>query len=141
MKTVTVKAKFSAAKRLTKYEGKCQNLHGYRHVIEATFSGNEKDGIVLDFYKAKDALNNWLDKNWDHNVLLNKSDKELGEFISNYTGQKVYYFDFEPTAENLAEYLLKDVLQKLITEASCCKIRLYDDEDAFVEVTSMLELG
>jgi 6-pyruvoyltetrahydropterin/6-carboxytetrahydropterin synthase len=141
MTTVTVKASFSAAKRLTKYEGKCRNLHGYRHTVEASFTGTEKDGIVLDFYKAKNALHKWLDENWDHNVLLNASDKALGEAISAHTGQKVFYLNDEPTAENLAKYLIREIMPKLVSEASCCKIRLYDDENAFVEVTSMLELG
>jgi 6-pyruvoyl-tetrahydropterin synthase len=134
-KQVTIKTKFAGAKRLTQYEGKCQNLHGYEHIIEASFTAEEANGIVLDFYAAHAALNKWLYENWDHTVLLNKSDEKLGQFIAEYTGQKIYYFDFEPTAENLAEYLLIKILPQILPNAKALSVKLYDNENSYVKAS------
>jgi len=131
----TVKIEFCAAKRLLDYDGKCNQLHGYGHKVEVSFSGNKNDDMVADFYDLKEKLNNWIDKNWDHNVILNKKDKPLGKVISDMTGQKVFYLDKDPTAENMAKYLKDKICPKIIKEAKCSKVRLYDNDSAFVEVT------
>jgi len=134
MKTVTVKLGFSVAKRLLDYEGKCNYLHGYFHMAEFTFSSSGNAGIVADFNELKEELSNWLDKNWDHNVILNKQDKPLGNAIEDLTGQKVFYLDKDPTAENIAEYLKEKICPELFPDLSCTRIRLYDTPDEYVEV-------
>jgi 6-pyruvoyltetrahydropterin/6-carboxytetrahydropterin synthase len=131
---ITVSFEFSAAKRLTKYEGKCAFLHGYRHKLEVSFSGALKNGIVVDFYEVKEKISNWLNANWDHNVLLNKSDKKLGSVIENYTGQKIYYLNDDPTAENLSEYFKEKICKKLFPKLKITKVKLFDDANASVEI-------
>ncbi len=131
----TVKIEFASAKRLMGYEGKCGFLHGYRHAVEASFTAAKgKNGIAVDFYEIKNCLQKWLDENWDHNVLLNRADKKLGAAIEKITGQKIFYFAGNPTAENMAEYLFKEICPKLIKGAKCVKLRVYDNPDVWVEV-------
>ncbi len=137
--TTVIKIAFSCAKRLIDYKGKCNFLHGYTHIIEAYFiSENKKSSssMVADFYELKKILSEWLEENWDHNVLLNKKDKSLGNEIEKITGQKIFYFPFDPTAENLAQYLKTDICPDLFDKigVKCSKIRLYDSETAFVEI-------
>ncbi len=136
MKTVTIKISFDAAKRLMEYKGKCTNLHGYHHVIEATFSNKSAKGaIVADFHDLRKKLGGWVEKNWDHNAILNHRDKKLGDAISKITDQKIYYIDSDPTAENLAEYLKDKICPKLFSGGiKCTKIRLYDNPESFVEI-------
>lgn len=135
MKTVTIRIGFDAAKRLMQYDGKCANLHGYHHVVEASFTAeSEENGIIADFYDLKKKLGGWIEKNWDHNTILNKADKKLGEAISLITVQKIYYIDGEPTVENLAAHLKEEICPKILPDVKCVKLRLYDNPDAFVEI-------
>lgn len=135
MITCTVKIEFSAAKRLLNYKGKCNRLHGYGHVVEATFSGKDKSSaMVADFYELKEKLGDWIDKNWDHNVILNRADMPLGNAIEDLTGQNVFFMSGEPTAENMAKYLKEEVCTQILPEVRCVKLRLYDNASAYVEV-------
>jgi 6-pyruvoyltetrahydropterin/6-carboxytetrahydropterin synthase len=136
MLSCTVKLEFNAAKRLLEHEGKCRFLHGYRYGLEATFTGPKgKDGMVLDFYAIKAKLGQWVEKNWEHNVILSMEDKALGKAISNLTGQKVFYLASDPSAENMAIFLKEEICPKLFGKSvRCSAIRLYDTPDAWVEV-------
>lgn len=140
MVTATVKLEFDAAKRLLDFEGKCNFLHGYRYVMEVTISAKKLDkaGLVVDFYKVKEVLDVWVQENWDHNVVLDKRDKNLGQAIAKITGQKIYYMSKNPSAENMAEHLIKEIFPKLMKKfpgVICSKIRLYDNPNAWVEVS------
>lgn len=137
MLTCTVKLEFNAAKRLVEFEGKCHQLHGYRYTLEASFTApKNKNGLVIDFYELKQKLGAWIEKNWEHNVVLNVKDKPLGNAIGDLTGQTIFYMKNDPTAENMAEYLKDTVCPKLFGKTvKCTRIRLYDTPDAWVEVT------
>ncbi|MFN5351008.1 MAG: 6-pyruvoyl trahydropterin synthase family protein [Alphaproteobacteria bacterium] len=132
--SVNIITEFSAGKRLRSFEGNCKFVHGYRHKIEASFTGEEKNGLVIDFYQLKTGIEGWVNKNWDHNLLLNKKDKKLGDFVNTYTGQKVFYFDGDPTSENMAIYLKDKVFPKLFPALLCKRIRVYDNDLVFVEI-------
>src|SRR4051812_49251931 len=118
MITCTRKVHFDAAHRVMNHESKCKMLHGHRYVIEATFAADELDnlGRVIDFGVIRDRLTNWIDTNWDHNTILCEKDKELGEVIAKQISQKIFYLPTNPTAENMAEYLLNTVCRKLFPE-------------------------
>ena len=89
---------------------------------------------MIDFYQLKTGIEGWINKNWDHNLLLNKKDKKLGDFVNTYTGQKVFYFDGDPTSENMAIYLKDKVFPKLFPTLLCKRIRVYDNDLVFVEI-------
>ncbi len=120
MNTITCsrRLEFDAAHRVKRHESKCRNLHGHRYVVIATFTANELDNIgrIVDFGVIKDKLGQWLDSNWDHNTILWREDMELGEAIKNITGQKIYYLPYNPTAENMAKYLLEEICPNLFSE-------------------------
>jgi len=140
MLAITVKIEFAAAKRLLGYEGKCAFLHGYRHAIEASFSAENLNdaGMAVDFYAVRKLLQDWVDENWDHNLILNAKDKELGDSIEKITSQKIFYLAENPTAENMAEYLFQKICPELIKDyigLKCVKLRLYDNPGAWVEIS------
>jgi 6-pyruvoyltetrahydropterin/6-carboxytetrahydropterin synthase len=110
---------FDAAHRVVGHDSGCQLLHGHRYGVEFTFKADQLDqlGMVIDFKEIKNRFKNWIDKNWDHNTILNRSDQELGEKIASYTGQKIFYLDYNPTAENLAFYLGTEVLREVFSDA------------------------
>ena len=102
---VAVKASFVCAHRLVlDYIGQCQPLHGHEINIIAKFSGQLDGGtMVADFDMIKADMQKWLTDNWDHNLLLSDQDKKLGEAVSQITKQKVFYFNGNPSAENMAK--------------------------------------
>lgn len=135
--TCTRKIEFDAAHRVMEHESKCRLLHGHRYVVEATFTADKLDdlGRVIDFGVIKEVLGGWVDEHWDHNAVLHQNDKELGEKISSITGQGIYYIPCNPTAENMAEYLLNHVCKKLFADMpiECIKIKLWETPNCFAE--------
>ena len=127
--TCTVSVNFTGAHRLLAVDIPCQALHGHFYRVDFTFeSARLNDGMVIEFDSAKHKIQKWFTENWDHNIILHKSDKKLGAAISKITKQKIFYLDFNPTAENLGEYLIKIVCPKLFngSNARCVKIHMQE---------------
>ncbi len=138
--TCTRSLAFDAGHRVMLHESKCKYLHGHRYTVEATFGaeqGLDNIGRVVDFGAVKHKLGTWLDENWDHTVILWDKDKTLGEQIAGSTGQKIYYLPFNPTAENLAAYLLSNTCPKLFggSDLKCVHIRIYETPNCFAEAS------
>lgn len=91
---VSVESAFEAAHRIENYPGKCVRLHGHNWTVEAIVAGNELNelGILIDFKILKAELNKILDK-LDHSYL-----NELEIFANK-----------NPTAENLAKEIFKEL--------------------------------
>lgn len=138
MFTCTRILEFDAAHRVIGHSGACKMLHGHRYKLELTFASRELDnlGMVIDFGEIKNKLNTWIKEHWDHNIILNKKDKDLGDFIENYTGQKVYYLDNNPTAENIAAYLLMTICPQIFQSNKFMfhKIKLYETPNCFATI-------
>ncbi len=136
--TATRKLEFDAAHRVKRHESKCKNLHGHRYVVEVTAEAPELDalGRVVDFGVLKEKLGTWLDENWDHETILWDEDKILGDAIAAETGQPIFYLSENPTAENMAKYLLREVCPKLFeAPLKIVKITLRETPNCWVEVT------
>lgn len=132
----TRRIEFDAAHRVLEHESKCRNLHGHRYAIEASFTADDLDslGRVVDFGVIRERLGMWIDKNWDHTTILFKRDSELGKSISEITGQVVFYLPTNPTAENMATYLLEAVCPELFADLNitCVSIRLQETPNCSV---------
>ncbi len=134
----TRRIEFDAAHRVVGHKNKCKYLHGHRYILEITATTSKLDeiGMVADFALLKTIMKEWIDNNFDHNVILNISDKNLGEYIAKCTGQSVYYLDSNPTAENIALHLLEDVIPLLFAQSlfQILRIKLYETPNCYVEV-------
>lgn len=97
MYDIKIKANFSAAHNLRNYHGKCENLHGHNWAIEAVFSYAivGKDGMAIDFKKAKKLLNSVLEK-FDHS----------------YLNKTAVFKKLNPTSENMAKLIYDEVKKK-----------------------------
>ncbi|MBN8532302.1 MAG: 6-carboxytetrahydropterin synthase [Alphaproteobacteria bacterium] len=140
MITCTRKLYFDAAHRVMEHESKCRMLHGHRYTVEATFEARELDAVdrVVDFGVVQELLGGWLDTHWDHNVILHENDRALGDRIAAETGQAPFYLPFNPTAERMAEYLLKEVIPGLFVQYPglvCWHIRLWETPNSYAEAT------
>ena len=80
---------FDSAHNLEDYQGDCANLHGHRWILKVVLSSEKlnKQGMVIDFKDLKKIIEPLLP---DH--------KYLNDF-----------YDFNPTAENLAKHLFEQI--------------------------------
>ncbi len=106
---------FEAAHALPWHSGKCSNIHGHSYVLEVCISGsvisseNEaSDGMIMDFQELKQWVLKAVINDFDHSLLLFKSDLRFKEIIAD-SSQKVILFDSSPTCENI----LLDCLNRL----------------------------
>lgn len=139
--TITRRLEFDAGHRLLHHEGKCRHLHGHRYVaeIEVSAAGLDAMGRVIDFACVKTEVGGWIDREWDHNMILNPADpvmqlfdenNELGErTFQALHGRGIYTMPRgqNPTAENLA-VVLYDVASKLLSPhgVEVVRVRLYE---------------
>jgi 6-pyruvoyltetrahydropterin/6-carboxytetrahydropterin synthase len=113
-------------------------LHGHRYAIEATFTAKKLDklGRVIDFGEVRQMLGSWIDSNLDHNTILSEADKKLGDKIASETGQKIYYIKENPTAENIAQHIFKEICPKIFAKKNvkCVAIKLYETPNCYTNV-------
>lgn len=85
------------------YGSKCSNLHGHNWIMTIYCRAEKlnENGMVVDFSHIKDMLNEKM----DHKI-LNK------------------VFDFNPTAENLARWVVENV-------PNCYRAEIQESEDNF----------
>lgn len=124
MITATRYHDISAGHRVYGHESKCAHLHGHNYRVHFTVAAEETDvvGRVLDFSVIKSLLCMWLEENWDHKFLLYEDDF-FGGVLKYADPEGVVIVPFNPTAENMAKYLvevigpeqLKDTNVKLIS--------------------------
>jgi len=112
--SLKIRHHFDAAHQLKlPYISKCQNLHGHRWNVTVFIRGDEsnlKDGILADFSKIKEKIDNF-----DHQY--------LNDLI-----------DANPTAENIALSLLFS-FEGLYPKLKF-KVRVYESPNCSVEVVS-----
>jgi 6-pyruvoyltetrahydropterin/6-carboxytetrahydropterin synthase len=96
----------SCGHRVVGHEGKCRHLHGHNYRIHFVCAADALDSIgrVIDFSVIKERLCMWLEDEWDHKMILWREDPMLSELRQ--LDPSVVEVPFNPTAENLALYLI-----------------------------------
>ena len=91
------------------HEHKCRHLHGHNYRVHFRVSG-ERDAVgrVLDFGVIKSRLCDWLEAHWDHRFLV-WDEHPLAAALQAVDAQGVLLVPFNPTAENMARYLLEEI--------------------------------
>ena len=87
-------------------------------------------GRVIDFSVIKETLCQWLEDNWDHKMLLWEQDPvtqllDCCDALSSEQEQaigivrnSIVKVPFNPTAENMGEYLISIVAPRLLEDTS-----------------------
>lgn len=145
--TIMRQVKFCAGHRLLNHEGKCANLHGHNYVVEFHITSNEIDslGRVVDFSVVNKLFKGWIDENWDHGFVLWDADENAIGALKQVEPHRLYLLPYNPTAENMALYLLKEISPKLIAQIKgydlrMSKVVVWETEHAFAEVTNNTSL-
>ena len=110
---VMIERNFSSAHQLRGYKGKCENLHGHNYKIEIYARGRELDniGLLVDFGELKDAAD------------------EVVQYLDHRNINELPPFDVElnPSAENLARYILERVAARVTDErVKVYKVRCFE---------------
>ena len=89
------------------YESKCTNVHGHNWIVKVHVGADKlnDNGMVLDFALIKKNIHNKLDHG------------NLNEI-----------FDFNPTAENIAEWIAKEI-NVMATGIHCFKVEIYESKN------------
>ena len=92
-------------------------------------------GRIVDFGVIKEKLGEWIDTYWDHTTILHEDDTKLGKNITAITKQPIYYLPNNPTAENMASYLLLQICPDMFRECGvqCTRIRLYETPNCYAD--------
>lgn len=109
---------FDAAHRLINHEGKCAWLHGHRYTVHVHLApklGLDPVGRVLDFAVMQRWIGGWLDEHLDHNTILHEEDGTLAAGIAKFCrGGSPFLLPYNPTAENIAKFLLDTIAGHLL---------------------------
>jgi len=135
----TRKIHFSAGHRVFKHEGKCANPHGHNYCAHITAEADQLDqvGRVIDFAVLKEKIGGWIEEYFDHTFLVFKDDFEMIEALKMIKSpKKPFICPFNPTAENIAHYLLHVVCPQQLkeTRVTVTELKLYEGENCYVEV-------
>ncbi len=139
MTTIVRRVQFCAGHRLFRHEGKCAHIHGHNYVVCFHAAASQLDdlGRVIDFSALKDRLGGWIETHWDHAFICYKQDHEAQRAMSAIPGQKLFLLDENPTAENLARYLLNVVAPEQLagTGARIVRVVLWETENCCAEAS------
>ena len=131
--------KFCAGHRLYQHGGKCENFHGHNYVADFFVTGDTQDSVgrVMDFADLKAKCKGWLDDNWDHGFLVCKEDENAIQSLSMVKPCRIFIMPYNPTAENMAKYLLEEVCPGLLTGMGgvATRVRIWETDESYAEAT------
>jgi 6-pyruvoyltetrahydropterin/6-carboxytetrahydropterin synthase len=107
--------------RVHNHESKCAHIHGHNLLITFFCRAPKLDSVgrVIDFSVIKSTLVEWIENNWDHKSLFWEEDPVIKSMWENLEGmpldyakfieKSIVWVPFNPTSENIANYLLHNV--------------------------------
>jgi 6-pyruvoyltetrahydropterin/6-carboxytetrahydropterin synthase len=118
MYIASIRTAFSAAHCIKGYDGDCAQPHGhnYRVEVHVTSQGVNETGLSVDFRKLKQMANDVVAE-LDHQML----------------NDLPFFAEHNPTAENIAGFIFKQIQSKLPDHLSLHCIRIWETDDYMVE--------
>jgi 6-pyruvoyltetrahydropterin/6-carboxytetrahydropterin synthase len=100
---VTREFRFCFGHRLQNYPGKCRQIHGHNGRLFVTVGCEDLDsmGMAADFGEVKRGVDGWIDREWDHAMILRHGDP-LIRLLEKWDCP-VVVLNENPTTENLAK--------------------------------------
>jgi 6-pyruvoyltetrahydropterin/6-carboxytetrahydropterin synthase len=141
--TATRRIQFCAGHRVVGHESRCAHLHGHNYVALVTASAEQLDGVgrVIDFSVLKESVGSWIEEYWDHGFVLWIEDgpgqAAMASMRLDGIPQKEYIMPSNPTAENMARFLLFSIGPRVLdgTGVRLTKVVLWETENCFAEAT------
>jgi 6-pyruvoyltetrahydropterin/6-carboxytetrahydropterin synthase len=137
--------RFCAGHRLVGHEGHCAYLHGHNYRVDVEVApragGTATDGIgrIVDFAVVKRRLLGWIDAHWDHAFILAADDAGAIAAVRSSKPVKLFLLPWNPTAENMARYLLEVVCPTVFADLAVVARRVTVWETVDTSATAALE--
>lgn len=137
---ITKQFSFEMAHALRNYDGLCRNIHGHSYKMDITLAGqplqddnSPKNGMVMDFGDLKKLVNEEIISLLDHALVLNaKTDAQLIETLRQHY-QKIVVVEFQPTTENLLNFIAEKIKVRLPEKVSLTCVRLRETDSSYAE--------
>ena len=128
--------------RVYGHENKCAHLHGHNYrftVYVRSFRIEEKDSIgrIIDFSLIKEKLFVWLEKMWDHKMMIWEEDPIIS-YLKNIE-EEIVETPFNPTAENIADYFLREIAPQIFYNSDVYLYSVKVEETRKCSATATLE--
>lgn len=138
MLTVTKIFRFEAAHVIHGYPGKCSRIHGHSYELHVTVALRQAPdgylpgtGMVMDFGDLKRMVNDKVIRQLDHKFIISQAC--LKERKYNISQDELVVMEVEPTAENMLEWLSREIRIVLPENVLLQHLRLYETKDSFAE--------
>ncbi len=136
--------RFCAGHRLYKHESKCAFFHGHNYRVDIEVvgqgGGTEVDAVgrVVDFSQIKQRILGWLDAHWDHAFIVFEQDENALAAVRMVEPTKYFVLPWNPTAENMARYLLEVVAPEVLGDLGVVarEVRVWETEESCAVATS-----
>ena len=137
---ITKQFSFEMAHALRNYDGLCRNIHGHSYKMDITLAGqplhdesSPKNGMVMDFGDLKRLVNEEIISLLDHALVLNaKTDAQLIETLKQ-NFEKIVVVEFQPTTENLLNFIANKLKTRLPENVNLCRIRLRETDTSYAD--------
>ena len=120
---------FSYGHRVVGHQTKCKHLHGHNGRVHFTIGAPKLNqlGMVMDFGVIKSKLCQWLEDNWDHKMLIWEHDPLVAD-LKNLVPDDIVVVPFNPTAEQMAQYLVEEVSIDALAGTNCVLVECEFEE-------------
>jgi len=127
MYTITKTFTFCYGHRLICDKGKCGRLHGHTARVDIKIASEKlgDDGMVMHFDHLKETIGDWIHKNLDHKLILNRDDPAAKALTD--IGEDILTVAYDPTAENLARMIFEHAAK---SDIPINKISFWESETA-----------
>jgi len=141
--------RFCAGHRLFGHEGRCAFFHGHNYrvdvEVEAAGGTSEQDAVgrLVDFSLIKRRLLGWLDDHWDHAFLVWEQDTNALAAVRLVEPTKYFVMPWNPTAENMARYLLEVVAPHVLDDLGvvASRVAVWETDEACAIATRSGDCG
>ena len=120
------------------YDGLCKNIHGHSYRMLVTVKGNvlqnsndAKNGMVIDFGRLKQIINDCIVDKFDNSFVLNKNTPHFNIDFSAF--EKVFFLPYQPTTQNLVADFAKIIMNKIPKNITLHKLVLSETATSFAE--------
>jgi 6-pyruvoyltetrahydropterin/6-carboxytetrahydropterin synthase len=91
----------------------------------------------MDFADLKNKCKGWLDEHWDHSFLVSEQDENAITALKMVKPCRLFVMPYNPTAENMAKYLLEEVCPMLLKGFGgiAKRVRIWETDESFAEAS------
>lgn len=140
---VTKEVTFDSAHMLSKYEGKCHNLHGHTYKLQVTLEGaiiedGNEQCMVMDFNTLKQYMDTALNS-FDHAIIFsgegfrNEAEDELFTWANKWGMNYVVVYG-KSTSENISSYIKMMIESFIDVKKYKVSVKVWETPTSFAEV-------